>query len=152
KNPDFAARLVARIASRQGDVKIKQQMRPVLKKHIEGRVKEEQAFTRVYRMLAKERQSGLKPPSLLTQFLLQLGALIGPPNNPLYPLPIAVEDKAKAMLLYARKGDTSAHKKVLALIRDRKQEAQAKKEKFSAWVTEMEDSLRADEALLEKTR
>src|SRR5262249_43720049 len=107
---------------------------------------------RVYRMLAKERQSGLKPPSLLTQFLLQLGALIGPPNNPLYPLPIAVEDKAKAMLLYARKGDTSAHKKVLALIRDRKQEAQAKKEKFSAWVTEMEDSLRADEALLEKTR
>src|SRR5262245_50165451 len=66
KNPDFAARLVARIASRQGDVKIKQQMRPVLKKHIEGRVKEEQAFTRVYRMLAKERQSGLKPPSLLT--------------------------------------------------------------------------------------
>src|SRR5262249_28665035 len=107
KNPDFAARVQKRIASRQDDIKTRKRVRPVLKKHIEGRINEEQTFRRVYELLAKDRQSRVKSASLLTQFLRQLDALIGPPNNPLYPLPIAVEDKAKALLLYANKGDIS---------------------------------------------
>ncbi len=147
----LAARIAERIEIKKDNVKDRQRVQPALQKMIDDRVKEEQAFTKVYKLIEKERQRGDKQPTLLIQFLLQLADVLGPFDDKFSPSPVSLQPKIKALLLIAQKGDSSEHKKELAAIRQRQKKTENLIAKLRGFVKELEDSLRDDQALLAKT-
>jgi hypothetical protein len=147
-----AARLVKLIESKEQDLKLLKAVRPAFQKLIDNRVKEEQAFTKVYKLIEKERQRGDKQPTLLIQVLLQLADALGPFDDKFSPSPVSLQPKVKALLLIAQKGDSSEHKKELAAIRQRQKKTEDLIAKHRGFLKEVQDSLRDDKALLAKTQ
>jgi hypothetical protein len=152
KAGDKAPSITRRIESKKQTVKIRKAGMALKRQSILGRVKEEKAFTEVYRLLEKERKRGDKQPTLLVQFLKQFTALAGPYEHTLCPHPIPIGEKAKALLLVAQKGDASEHKKVLALIAKKRKETEALLAKHKGFVKELEDAIRADQAQLARVK
>jgi hypothetical protein len=149
-------KLVAMIRERmkvsERTLQIDNEMLVIDRKMIEGHVKEGQAFTRIYRMLEKERQRGLKGPTLLVQFLDHLPALVGPDSCVDCPHPIPVADKVKALLLLIHKGDSRQHKKLAPRIREAQTEAKVAIAKSRQFANEKETLLRQEQARLAKAK
>src|SRR6266545_3922980 len=84
----------------------------------------------------------------LTDFLLLLGAFVGPVQHPRHLVP--VKDKARALVLFAQKGDGSECRNVVAAIRRKKEETELHLAQGEKAIKELEASLHSDARLLEK--
>src|SRR5205807_2436521 len=145
------ARLLRRIEDRKESLKSHKQGAVNSRKFLEARTKQEEAFTQAYRLIEKERQRAGGRQTLLLQFLSQFDTFVGPDIDTRCPWPVPLRDKVKALVLWANKGDSSEHKKILAAIRTKKKEADTLIGKHRGFIKEIEGDLRTDQALLDKT-